>query len=78
MRDRLTTGDIPFRKPYFGAIIDRVKVDDRKICICGRKDVLEQALQTRRGPVSGARSLFRKWRSLRESNPSFKIENLAS
>ena len=78
MRERLTTGDTPFRKAYLSAIIDRVDVDDRLIKILGRKDVLEQAVQRGTYPNSGVRSFVRKWRSLGESNPSFKNENLAS
>ena len=78
MRDHLTTGEIPFRKAYLGAIIDRVEVDDHQIRICGRKDVLEQALLSNGGPIPGVRTLVPKWRSLRESNPSYQIENLVS
>jgi site-specific DNA recombinase len=69
---------IAFRKAYLGAIVDRVEVDDREIRIVGRKDVLEQAVLANSGPVPGVRSFVRKWRSLRESNPSFQIENLTS
>ena len=74
MRDKLTTGEVPLRKAYLGAIVDRVEVDDRQIRIVGRKDVLEQAVLANGGPVPGVRSFVRKWRSLRESNPSFQIE----
>ena len=51
MRERLTTGDIHFRKAYLGAIIDKIEVDDDHIRIRGRKDVLEQAII---GSASGA------------------------
>jgi site-specific DNA recombinase len=78
MREKLTGGEIPFRKAYLGSIIDRVEVDDGVIRILGRKDVLEQAVLNNGTPVPGVRSLVRKWRSLRESNPSFQIENLTS
>ena len=44
MQEHLTTGDIPFRKAYLGAIIDRVEVDDHRIRIFGRRDVLEHAV----------------------------------
>ena len=76
MREKLTTGEVPFRKAYLGSIVDRVEVDDREIRIVGRKDVLEQAVLANGGPVPGVRSFVRKWRSLRESNSSFQIENL--
>ena len=78
MRERLTEGDIPFRKAYLGAIIDRVEVDDHQIRICGRKDVLEQAVTANGGPIPGVRSFVRRWRTLRELNPSYQIENLVS
>jgi site-specific DNA recombinase len=74
MREKLTTGEVPFRKAYLNAIIDRVEVDDGEIRIVGRKDVLERAVLAGGGPTPGVRSFVRKWRSLRESNPSFQIE----
>ncbi len=42
MREKLTTGEVPFRKAYLGSIVDGVEVDDRELHIVGRKDVLEQ------------------------------------
>jgi hypothetical protein len=67
MREKLTTGGMPFRKAYLGSIVDRVEVDDREIRIVGRKDVLEQAVLANGGAVPGVRSFVRKWRSLRRS-----------
>ncbi len=78
MREKLTSGEIPFRKAYIGSIVDRIEIDDHQVRILGRKDVLEQAVMANGGPVPGVRSFVRNWRSLRESNPSFKNENLAS
>jgi site-specific DNA recombinase len=78
MREKLSTGEIPFRKAYLGSIVDRVEVDDGEIRIVGRKDVLERAILANGASVPGVRSFVRKWRSLRESNPSFQIENLTS
>lgn len=46
MRERLTTGDVPFRKAYIGSIVDRIEVDDAQVRIMGRKDVLEQAVRS--------------------------------
>jgi site-specific DNA recombinase len=68
MREKLTTGDVPFRKAYLGAIVDRIEVDDREIRIIGRKDVLEQAVLANGGPVPGVRSFVRKWRTGKDSN----------
>lgn len=78
MRERLTTGDVPFRKAYLGAIIDRVEVDDGQIRICGRKEVLEQAVLANGTPVPGVRSFVCRWRSQGESNPCFQRERLTS
>jgi site-specific DNA recombinase len=69
MREKLTGGEISFRKAYLGSIIDRVEVDDRQIRIVGRKDVLEQAIAADGAPVSGVRSFVRKWRTGQDSNP---------
>jgi hypothetical protein len=66
MRERLTTGEIPFRKAYLGSIVDRVEVDDGEIRIVGRKDVLEQAVLANGAPVPGVRSFVRKWRTRKE------------
>jgi hypothetical protein len=63
MREKLTTGAVPFRKAYLGAIVDRVEVDDGQIRIVGRKDVVEQAVLAKSGPVPGVRSFVPKWRA---------------
>jgi DNA invertase Pin-like site-specific DNA recombinase len=63
MREKLTTGEVPFRKAYLGSIVDRIEVDDREIRIVGRKDVLEQAVLANGAPVPGVRSFVRKWRA---------------
>jgi site-specific DNA recombinase len=69
MREKLTGGEISFRKAYLGSIIDRIEVDDRQIRIVGRKDVLEQAIAADGRPVPGVRSFVRKWRTGQDSNP---------
>ena len=38
-------------------------VDDRETRIVGRKEVLEQAVLVKGGPVPGVRSPVRKWRT---------------
>jgi site-specific DNA recombinase len=69
MREKLTTGDVPFRKAYLRSIVDRIEVDDREIRIVGRKDVLEQAVLADRSPAPGVRSFVAKWRTGQDSNP---------
>lgn len=61
MRDKLTTGEIPFRKAYTGSIADRIEVDDHQIRIIGRKDVLEAVVAANGSPIPEVRSLVRKW-----------------
>ncbi len=78
MRKRLTSGEVPFRKAYIGAIVDRIEVDDHQIRIMGRKDVLEAAVTAAGGPVPGVRSFVRRWRPVGESNPCYQRERLVS
>ncbi len=68
MRENLTTGDVAFRKAYLGALIDQVEVDDREIRICGRKDVLEQAVIGGPKPTGVVRSFVRGWLGCEDSN----------
>ena len=63
MREKLTSGEIPFRKAYIGSIVDRIEVDDHQIRILGRKDVLEQAVLANGGPTPGVHSFVRNWRT---------------
>ncbi|TIR52795.1 MAG: hypothetical protein E5X53_09675 [Mesorhizobium sp.] len=37
MRDDITTGEIPLRKAYLRALVDRIEVDDHIIRIVGDK-----------------------------------------
>jgi DNA invertase Pin-like site-specific DNA recombinase len=67
MRGRLTEGEVPFRKAYLGALIDRIEVDDQVIRIVGRKDVLERAVGADGVPTPAVRSFVRKWRPVGES-----------
>ena len=68
MRERVTTGEVTFRKAYLGALIDRVEVDDREIRICGRKDVLEQCVIGGAKPTGAVRSSVRGWLGDKDSN----------
>ncbi len=68
MGERLTKGEIAFRKAYLGAVIDRIEVDDHLVRIVGRKDVLERAVLANGGPAPGVRSFVRRWRTQEDSN----------
>jgi site-specific DNA recombinase len=71
MRENLTTAEIPFRKAYIGSIVDRIEVDDCKVRIIGRKDVLEQAVVAG-ASAPGVRSFVRKWRARQDQKSSEK------
>ncbi len=68
MREKLTTGEVPFRNACLGSIVDRNEVDDGEFRILGRKDVLEQAVLANGGPVPGVRRFVRNWRTRQDSN----------
>lgn len=63
MREKLTTGEVPFRKAYLGSLIDRIEVDDGEVRIVGRKEVLEQAVLASRLASPGVHSFVPNWRS---------------
>ena len=77
MRERLTSGEIPFRKAFIGAIVDRIEVDDRQIRIMGRKDVLEAAVTANGGTVPGVRSIVRKWRGIQDKSANTYVIAIA-
>ncbi len=66
MRQRLQEGDTPARKAWLSSIVDRKEVNDRKIRLFGRKDVLEQCVMAGATDGEGVRTFVPKWRSLRE------------
>ena len=78
MRERLTSGEIPYREAHLGAPIDRIEADDHQIRIMGRKDGLEQAVVANGSPIPGVRSFVRKWRPVGDSNPCYQRERLVS
>lgn len=64
MREKLSSGEIPFRKAYIRSIVDRIEVDDRCIRIMGRKNVLEQAVLAEGGTAAPMVHIFvPKWRT---------------
>ena len=68
MREKLTAGDIAFRKAYLGALIDRIEVDDREVRIVGRKELLEQAVLASRHNQDRVHSFVPKWRPRQDLN----------
>jgi site-specific DNA recombinase len=78
MREKLTAGEIPFRKAYIGAIVDKVEVDEHAVRIIGQKDALEHSILHQNSADSRVRSLVRRWRPVGESNSCFSRERAAS
>ncbi len=79
LRANVTSGEIPFRKAWLQAIVDRIEVGADVIRILGDRGNLETALtEAGSSAVPGVRSSVRKWRALRESNPPFQRERLTS
>ena len=68
MRERLTTGTIPFRKAYIGSIVDRIEVDDTHVRIMGRKEVLEQAVRSSETTPPLVHTFVPNWRPRQGSN----------
>ncbi len=68
MRERLTTGEVPFRKAYIGSLIDRIEVDDAEVRIMGRKEILEQAIRSSETTPPVVHSFVANWRSRQDSN----------
>jgi site-specific DNA recombinase len=78
LQDKLATADTQARKVYLRTVNQEIRVDDHKIQIIGDKASLAAVIagqQTAAGKVSG---FVRKWRALRESNPSLQRERLPS
>ena len=44
MREKFTSGSIPFRKAYLQSLIDVIEVDDNQVRVKGSKEVLERAV----------------------------------
>ena len=68
MREKFTTGSVPFRKAYLQSLIDVVEVDDHQIRIRGSKDVLERAILAGKAAGESGSQMSTRWRARRDSN----------
>ena len=68
MSEKITTGDISFRRNYLRAIVDGVEVGDKLIRIHGSKASLEQAMIGKEQNENYVRGFIRKWRARHDSN----------
>jgi hypothetical protein len=76
MREKFSTGSVPFRKAYLRSLIDAVEVDDHQIRIKGNKELLEKAVLASQSGQSWCSQTSTRWRSLGDSNPCFRRESL--
>ena len=68
MRQRIQEGDTPARKAWLTSIVDRIEVDQGKIRLFGRKDVLEQCVMAGTSATPGVRTFVPEWRTRQDSN----------
>jgi hypothetical protein len=66
MREKFTTGSVPFRKAYLQSLIDVVEVHDHQIRIKGSRDVLERAVLAEHATSGSGSQMSTRWRSLGE------------
>src|SRR3979490_1719346 len=69
MREKFSTGSVPFRKAYLRSLIDVVEVDNHQIRIKGSKEVLERAVFAGQTAGEFGSQMSTRWRSLGDSNP---------
>jgi hypothetical protein len=65
--EAVTASEIPFRKAYIGAIVDKVEVDEHAVRIIGQKDALEHSILHQNSADSRVRSFVRRWRPVGEA-----------
>ncbi len=68
MRQRIQEGDTSARKAWLTSIVDRIEVDQGKIRLFGRKDVLEQCVMAGTSATPGVRTFVPEWRTRQDSN----------
>lgn len=68
MREKLSAGDVMFRKNYLRAILGAIEVHADKVRILGSKDVLQAAVANENLKQNGVQSFGPKWRTRRDSN----------
>ena len=68
MREKFTTGSVPFRKAYLQSLINIVEVDDDRIRIKGSKDVLERAVLAGQATSEPGSQMSTRWRARQDSN----------
>jgi site-specific DNA recombinase len=68
MREKFTTGSVPFRKAYLQSLLEVVEVDDHRIRIKASKDVLERAVLAGEAARESGSQMSTRWRARQDSN----------
>jgi site-specific DNA recombinase len=68
IREKFTTGSVPFKKAYLQSIIGVVEVGDHQIRVKGSKDVLERAVLAGQAPGESGSQMSTRWRARRDLN----------
>ena len=68
MRENITSGEVPFRKAFVRAVVDRVEVGDSIVRIVGQKSTLEHAIAGKTMANGSVRSRVPEWRARKDSN----------
>ena len=70
MREKFSTGSVPFRKAYLRSLIDAVEVDDHQIRIKGNKELLEKAVLASQSGQSWCSQTSTRWRARERFEPT--------
>jgi hypothetical protein len=62
MREKFTSGSIPFRKAYLQSLIEVIEVDDNQVRVKGSKEVLERAVLAGQAVEPGSQ-MSTRWRA---------------
>jgi hypothetical protein len=77
MRERFTSGSVPFRKAYLQSLIDVVEVDDRQIRIKGSTDVLERAVLAGQAADESGSHMSTRWRASQNKTANTYVIEIA-
>jgi len=63
MREKFSTGSVPFRKAHLRSLIDVIEVDDHQIRIKGNKELLEKAVLASQNAQPWCSQASTSWRA---------------
>ncbi|MBE7186310.1 MAG: recombinase family protein [Methylobacterium mesophilicum] len=68
MRDRICDGEIPYRKAYIRSVVETISVNDDRLTIAGRKDVLRDCIVHSTKQQAEVPTSVQEWRTRQDSN----------